>query len=394
MVSLTGSWVQTAAITWLAYDLTKQSTWAGLILAVQFLPTFLLGPWGGTLADRWPKRSLIFATQSVLLLLAMLLAGMVLTGQISQWHLLAVSIASGIVNAVDFPARLSFVVDLVGRDDLLNAVGLNSVMFNLARVIGPALGAFAMQQLSDAFPEHPRAGPGLCFLVNGLSFVAVLAALWSMTVSGSPSAVDRVEKPSLWAGFRYLASRPGLQLLLVLTGAVSFFAWPILALLPAISDQLLELGQDGAGYGALLSSFGLGALLAALLVASFGTLARRKRFLGAGVGLTVLALFSLRLVDKNLAQAVGCCTLLGCGLIFFNATSQAVTQLSATDANRGRVMGVWTMVVGGAQPLGNLLAGLAADRWGVPTVLLVQGLGVAGAAAVVLGLSLTARARE
>jgi MFS family permease len=375
LVSLTGTWVQTAAVTWLAYDLTGQSFWAGLIFAAQVLPTSLLGTFGGSLADRWPKRALLLTTQSILLLLAVVLAVIVLTGRVSPWHLLAVSCVTGLVNAVDFPARLSFVVDMVGRDDLINAVALNSLMFNVARVIGPAIGSLAL----------PLLGAGHCFLFNGLSYVAVLAALWCMDVRGAPPAADRNEKPSLLAGFHFLAHRPGLILLLLLTGAMSLFAWPILSLLPALADKTLHVREGGSGYGALLCSFGVGALLASLLVASFGSLTRRRLFLGLGMGLSAPALVCLSLVE-NLPQAAALCILLGAGLILFNATSQSVTQLSATDGNRGRVMGVWSMVVSGAMPLGNLVAGLSADRWGVPLVLTAQALGIAGAAALVLGL--------
>jgi MFS family permease len=377
MVSLTGSWVQTAALTWLAYVLTGQSLWAGLIFAAQVLPTCLLGALGGTLADRWPKRGLLLTTQSILLLLALLLAAIVLSGQVNPWHLLAVSFVTGLVNAVDFPARLSFVVEMVGREDLLNAVALNSLMFNIARVVGPAIGSLAL----------PLLGAGHCFLLNGLSYFAVLAALWGMDVQNAAHAAGRLKKTSLLDGFRYLADRPGLILLLLLTGFMSLFAWPVLSLLPALADRTLHSGADGSGYGTLLCSFGIGALLAALLVASFGSLTRRKMFLGAGVVVSAAALMCLALV-QDLYPAIAFCTLLGGGLILFNATSQAVTQLSATDANRGFVMGIWSMVVSGAMPLGNLLAGSAADWWGVPLVLTLQGLGIAGSSAVVLGLAL------
>jgi MFS family permease len=180
--------------------------------------------------------------------------------------------------------------------------------------------------------------------------------------------------------------------LLLLTGAVSLFAWPILALLPALADLTRHVRDGGSGYGVLLCSFGCGALLAALLVASFGSLTRRWWFLGAGVVVAILSLTCLAQVQE-LYLAAAWCTLLGGGLVLFNATSQAVTQLSATDANRGRVMGIWSMVVSGAQPLGNLLAGAAADQWGVPTVLTIEGVGVAGAAAVVLALALAVRER-
>ena len=169
-VSITGSWLQTTALMWLSWEKTHQAAWPAAISAAQILPTFLLGIWGGSLADRWPKRPLIFATQSAALVLAVLLAALVFLGLDSIWTLFAVAAACGIVNGIDLPARMSFVVEMVGKGDLVNAIALNSLLFNAARVIGPAVGASLLYVV----------GPGPCFLANGISFVAVLAALWAM----------------------------------------------------------------------------------------------------------------------------------------------------------------------------------------------------------------------
>jgi MFS family permease len=372
LVSLVGSWVQTTALMWLAYKLTGQSRWPALIAAVQVLPTFVLGPWGGHLADRWPRRPLIFATQAALLALAVLLGVLVLYFRVTPWHLLAVSLAVGLVNAADLPARLAFVMEMVGRDDLINAVALNSVLFNVARAVGPALGAWCLGLV----------GPGTCFLINGLSFVAVLAALALMTLPWRVApAAHHEERASLWAGFRYLAGRPALVLLLVLTGALSLFGWPVLSLLPALADQHLH--RSEGGYGSMLSALGAGAMLAALLVATFGSLGRSRLFLGAGAMLSAASLVCLSYA-ASLPAAVACCAGLGCGLILFFATGQSVMQLSSREHNRGRVMGVWSMVTSGGLPVGSLLAGWAADAWGVPYVVLLLGLGIAVAAAAVL----------
>src|SRR5262245_51657036 len=169
LVSLTGSWMQTTALAALAFELTKQSRWPALITAAQILPTFLFGAWGGSLADRWPKRNLLLWTQGALLVLALLLAVLVLIEPV-PWQLLAVTLAAGIVQAIDLPARLAFVMDMVGREDVINAVALNSVLFNCARVVGPAVGVSLLHWL----------GPAVCFLANALSYVAVLWALAAM----------------------------------------------------------------------------------------------------------------------------------------------------------------------------------------------------------------------
>jgi predicted MFS family arabinose efflux permease len=381
LVSLTGSWVQSAALTWLAYDLTKQSNWPALVGALQVLPTSLLGVWGGSLADRWPKRSLVFLTQAALLVLALLLASLVWAEMLDRWDLLVLALIIGIVNGLDLPARLAFVIDMVGRDDLPNAIALNSMLFNTARAVGPALSAVLL----------PWLGASLCFLVNGLSFVAVLVALAAMNLPASPGRNSRAApglptpppptSDGVAAAFRYLSRHPLLILLLVLSGSMSLFGWPVLSLLPALSDQRLQTGTDG--YAWMLSAIGGGALVASLLVASFGSRLRRRWFLVAGVSLAASSLLGLSLVP-SLVWAVPCCALLGCGLILFFATSQSIMQLSAGDHLRGRIMGIWSMILSGAHPLGHLLAGSTADRYGVPIVLALMGVGIATAAALVL----------
>ena len=226
LISVVGSWVQTTALMWLAYRLTRQSQWPALVATAQMLPTFFLGAW----AAPWPiacsKRALIFSTQAALLVLAVLLGVLVLAGQVTPWHLLAVSLAAGVVNAIDLPARLSFVMDMVGRDDLVNAVALNSLLFNAARVVGPAVGGLMLIRL----------GPGHCFLINGLSFVAVLVALALMDVNGTSRFPARPGLRGLLDGWGYIVRRPALACLMVMTGLISLFGWPFLTLLPALAD--------------------------------------------------------------------------------------------------------------------------------------------------------------
>lgn len=369
LVSLLGSWVQTTALTWLAYDLTQRSAWAAAVAAAQILPTFVLGAWGGALADRWPKRRLIFWTQSAFTILAFLLAGLTLSGQATPWALLIVSIANGVVQAIDLPARLAFVMDMVGREDLTNAVGLNSVLFNVARTAGPAAAGYTLAAL----------GPGHCFLVNGLSFLPLLVALTAMDVAGKPARVVR-RRPSVLAGFGYLLGQPQLAFLVLLAGLVSLCAWPFLALLPAFGKHVL--GVQEQGFSQLLSGTGCGALTAALIVASFGSPRWQRHFVGIALALISLGLVGLSLAH-SLAPAVAACAVIGFGLILFFATTQSAIQLGAGDHNRGRIMGIWAMILSGAVPLGNLLSGPAADVWGEPIVLRVQGLGCAACAIAV-----------
>jgi MFS family permease len=374
LVSLVGTWMQTTVLSWLAYAITHESKWPALITAAQILPTFLLGPWGGHLADRWPKRPLIFWMQTAFLILALVLAWMVLGGAVQPWQLLAVTAATGLVTAIDLPARLSFVMDMVGREDLTNAVALNSLLFNSARVLGPMLAGRLMISV----------GPGYCFLLNAASYLAVLLALSFMDISGAPpprqGGPDTPALTSLFEGFRYLAAKRSLFFLILLAGSTALWAWPFLALLPALAVKFgtREEGYSwllsGEVYSWLLSGVGVGAFLSALTLARFGSPALNRAFITAGVVIVTGALLGLAWAP-NILAAVICSGLIGFGLILFLATSQSVFQLSSAEHNRGRVMAIWAMVLSGAVPLGNLLAGPAADAWGLTPV--IAGLGLA-----------------
>ena len=379
LVSLIGSWVQLAALMWLAYQLTGTSRWPAIVAAAQMAPAFLLGAWGGVLADRCSRRRLILQTQSALMALALLLGIIVYAEEESVWLLLGFSLAIGVVNAVDIPARLAYLVELVGKDDLVNAVGLNALLFNLARATGPALAAWLLFW----------GGPELCFLVNAFSFLGVLVALAYMRTDRPAAVQERTDSWSaLREGFSFVRRHPILRVLLPMTAVLTVFSWPILALLPALAHRRFESG--GSGYGSLLSILGLGALTAAFLVAAFGTPARRWLFIGVGAAVSSLALVALSFA-RTLPLAAVCSALVGAGLIFFFATIQAVFQLSATDQNRGRVMGIYSIVLTGANPLGNLLAGLAADHWGEPFVLRLQGAAILIAGLLALLLVTTRR---
>jgi MFS family permease len=377
LISLVGTWMQTTALMWLVFLLTGKSMWTALITVAQILPTVLLGPWGGALADRWAKRPLIFWTQSAYLVLALLLAVLVLFGSAEPWQLVLVTVATGIVTAVDLPARLSFVMDMVGREDLINAVALNSLLFNVARAVGPML----------AVPLMTILGPGQCFLANAASYLAVLWALACMDITGAPRSGNPKrggEASALWEGFRYLAEKPVLIFLILLAGSTALYGWPYQALLPALAHHL---GVDKEGYGWMLTGTGAGALAAALTVATFGSPGRNGPFIATGVAIVTAGLLGLSQAG-DLFLAVVFSALTGYGLILFLATSQSVFQLSSAEHNRGRVMAIWAMVLSGAVPLGNILAGPAADRWGESVVLAFLGI---ACGAVAVGLLLILR---
>lgn len=376
LVSITGSWMQSTALSWLAFELTHQSKWPALITAASILPTCLLGLWGGGMADRWPKRSLIFVTQCACLVQALLLVVMVHIGFVRPWPLFVISMFGGLIQAIDFPARLAFVIDLAGREDLMNAVALNSLMFNVARIVGPALAGVIL-----AYGE-----PQLCFLLNALSYLAVLWALARMDILGRPAASgSKPQQGHLLDSLRYLRTHGELTFLLLLAGITAFCGWPALALLPALSNHRFDSSEQGFSF--MLSSVGLGALIAAWVVATFGSAERRSWLIGVGVALVCCSLFGLSQAT-TLLLACADCSVLGFGLVMMLATSQSVVQLGAAGHNRGRIMGIWAVVLSGAVPIGSLIVGPAADRWGESMILFIQGVacGVAG-----LGLALAYR---
>jgi len=371
LFSLIGTWVQNAAIPWLAFELTETCMWPALVLAAQFGPTLLLSAWGGVLADRYSRQRLLLCTQCALMLLALTLGLLTLLGSITVWHLLVVALLCGVVNAIDLPVRLAFLVEMVGKEDLMNAVALNSLMFNVARVLGPAIGAWLLPF-----------GPAYCFFLNAVSFLAIIINVWRMRgLNPAVPAPDRNVVQQMQAGLRYVTRHPTLSLLLVLVSCLAFFGWPVLSLLPALSAIQMHSGEQG--YTWMLSLIGAGALVSAFLVATFGSMQRRRLFIGGGVCIASLGMLGLSFAGSLLC-ALPCCALIGMGLVMFFSTSQATVQLSASDHNRGRVMGLYSIVLCGATPLGNLLAGPCADTWTVPVVLRLQGIGICMAAAVVV----------
>jgi predicted MFS family arabinose efflux permease len=287
-------------------------------------------------------------------------------------------------------------MDMVGRDDLVNAVALNSLLFNAARVVGPAVGGLMLLHL----------GPGHCFLVNGLSFVAVLVALARMDVNGTSPTPARPGLRALLDGWGHVVRRPALAGLLAMTGLISLFGWPFLTLLPALADRTADgnvvataaeddpaAAAHGEGYSHLLVGTGCGALLAALTLAALSGPRWRRAFLATAVAAAAAGLCGLALV-RDMLPAVAGCAVTGFGLVLFNATSQSMVQLSTTDENRGRVMGIWSIIICGALPLGNLMAGRGADTWGVAPVLAAEGLACLLSAVVVLApLAMWARRR-
>src|SRR3569832_870928 len=284
LVSLTGTWLQTVAQSWLVYRLTGSATLLGLVGFSGQIPVFLLAPFGGAMADRHHRRSIIIATQTASMLTALFLAALTLTGRIQVWHVYLLAGMLGVINAFDIPARQAFIVDMVGKGDFMNAIALNSSMFNGARIIGPAIAGVLVAAV----------GEGWCFLINGLSYIAVLAGLLRMEVKKPLRAGARPSALSgILEGFRYVVRTGPIRALQMLLGLVSLLGLPYAVLMPIIADRSL-LGGAG-GLGLLMGASGIGALLGTL------SLAMRRRLHGlenwvisSSIGLGIsLILFSL-----------------------------------------------------------------------------------------------------
>ncbi len=363
MVSLVGTWMQTVAQSWLVLVLSGSPLTLGVVNALQFLPILLLSVLGGVVADRVPKRRLLLATQSSAMLLALLLGILTATGRVQVVHVFALALLLGLVNAMDMPTRQAFVVELVGPGDLRNAIALNSTAFNSARLIGPAAAGLAIGWVGIAG----------CFFINGITFLAVLAGLLAMNAGDRPTP-RQVEPGSIWEdlreGLAYVAHAPTLRLVILLIAAVGTFGMNLSVLVPVLARDVLRVGAEG--YGFLSSALGLGALLAALLLAFLGPSPRRRLVLGAAAGLGLLQM-AMPMVRQFLL-AVPVLAALGFFMILLTTLSNTVLQTSTPNALRGRVMSLYATVFAGTTPIGSLFAGAIAERWGAGASFFAGGL--------------------
>jgi len=362
LVSLIGTWMQSVGQSWLVLELTGSPFSLGLVNALQFTPILLLSPVGGTLSDRLGKRRILLVTQAVMMAQAFVLAALVRSGHVRYWHVAVLAVLYGLGRAVDIPARQSFLSDLVGRADLPNAVALNSVVFNSARIVGPGVAGLLIA----------RFDVGIAFFLNGLSFIGVLVALLAMRTEGHPDAAGRLGvRESLLAAIRYAASTPSVAFTLGLLVVVSVLALNYNLVVPLIARDVL--GEGAEGFGWLMSSLGAGAIAGALGVA----LLRRGRpplsFLAATGAILCVGAIVLALAGRfTVAMAV--LAVLGCFQIIFSTGCNTALQLIAPDAMRGRVMGLYAMAFAGVTPFGSLLIGTIAEHLGVQTACVVGGV--------------------
>lgn len=362
-ISTIGTWMQNTAQPWLAYTLTKSAMLLSLVSALQFVPVLLFSLPAGVLIDRLPKKKMLLVTQTLLLLITLALSLLVLSGRIRYWHLLITATLMGVVNTLDMPLRQAFVVEMVGHDDLMNAVALNSMTFNIARMVGPSVAGLVMGSL----------GIGACFLANSISFAAVLLSLFFIRPIPCAVMADCAEQnmfASIREGLRYIREHDVLLVTLLITAVVSTFAPNFSVTIPVFAKQVLSQGETG--YGLLMSAMGAGALCGAFLIAALSK-SGPKRFVLFAVPVLVGVFLALIGYTTFFWQTCAMLALTGFFFVSYVSSANSNMQIHTEDRFRGRVMSVYTFINAGSTPVGNLFVGAAATLYGARMAFVASG---------------------
>jgi MFS family permease len=373
-ISLIGTWMQQIAMTWLVYRLTNSAFLLGIVGFASQMPAFLLSPFAGVLADRMNRHSILIVTQTLAMLQAAALAFFTLTGDISVAHIIPLSVFLGLINAFDTPTRQSFLLEMIeNKEDLSNAIALNSSMFNAARLVGPSIAGLLIAAI----------GEGLCFLLNAISFIAVIAALFAMRLPAKQSETKKQDVlQGFKEGFAYAFGFTPIKYILSLLALISIMGMPYAVLMPIFARDILGGGANTLGF--LMGATGIGALTAAVYLAS------RKSVRGLGKLIAIsAAIFGCGLIAFSLSRTEWLSIILlfvvGFGMMAQMAASNIILQTIADDDKRGRVMSFYTMAFMGMAPFGSLLAGSLASGIGAPYTLTISG------AACILGALVFAR---
>jgi MFS family permease len=366
LVSLIGTWVQQVAQAWLVLLLTGDPFWLGVVAAAQFVPVLAFGLFAGILADALPKRQTLMVVQAVMMVLAITLAVLTFSGVVEVWMIVVLALLLGCANAIDMPVRQAFVVEIVGRADIGNAIVLNSAMFNSARVIGPAVAGLTI----GAF------GPATAFAINAVSYLAVIAGLGMMRDADlrTPVGLARPHSRSevgaqLREGIGYVRQTPPVLLAIVVLGLVSTFGMNFTVVVPVLAREVLQAGASGFGF--LMAASGIGSVLAAVWLAVAGGPPRPSRLVG---GALVLGVAEIVLAVSNVFPvSILLMVLIGAGGITMAATANTMIQLNVPDGLRGRVMSVFTTVFAGSSPIGGMFIGTTASVAGIAIAVAIGG---------------------
>ena len=377
VTSLSGTWMQWVAQGWLVYELTRSAFALGVVGFATRLPVIFLALIAGVVADRVEKRRILLVTQAVSMVLAFVLAALTLSGRVEFWHVVFLGALAGATHSFDAPTRQSFYKELVGEKDLMNAIALNSTIFNAARLVGPALAGILIKYI----------GTGGCFLINGITYLAVIAAYLMMRLPPAERAEDRRSHwEELKEGLGYVHRHAVVRTGITIIAFASFLTFSYGTLLPVFADIVL---RGGAGtYATLMACVGAGALVSALIVASLGNVERKGILASTGVILfpTVLILLSFA---RGVLIAAVLCFMLGIVMILMTASMNTLVQTAIPDRLRGRIMSLYVLVFLGSMPLGNLLSGRVAEWLGV-----VSAIRLGAAASLLAALVLLARTRD
>ncbi len=359
LVSLVGTWMQTTAQGFLVYELTASPAYLGYVGFANGIPTWLFTLYGGLIADRMSRRTMLILTQSFMMVLAAILAFLTFAGRVQAWHIILLAFLLGTANAFDAPARLAFVLELVPREDLTNAVALNSTMFNAATAVGPAVAGMAYAAL----------GPAWCFTINAVSFIAVILALIRMRLGASPrSTAHGRALNDIRQGFRFVRSDAVVRTLVLYLAAVSFLGMGFVTLMPAWAVKVLGGGATTNGW--LQSARGVGAMIGALLTASLARRAMRGKLIAIGTFAFPLALFGFALI-RWLPLALLALVIIGLSLMIYMNNSNSMVQTQTPDDLRGRVLSIYSLSFFGLMPLGSLFAGSLATHLGEPLTVMI-----------------------
>jgi MFS family permease len=356
-VSLMGSWMQMIAQGIFVYQLTKDPGYLGLVAFASGLPTLVFSMFGGLVADRFSKRNLMVVTQTVMMVLAFVLSGLVFTNLVKPWMIVALSFLLGIANAFDAPARLAFVIEMVGKQDLGNAIAMNSLMFNLGTAVGPAISGVV----------YAFFGPAWCFFINGVSYIFIIIALLMMKLEKfTPQKKSGSSFNEIIAGWKYTFSHPSIRTQIFNVGFITIFAFSFMTLMPAWPGKVLGIideKQVAMVNGFIQTARGIGAVVAGLVAAYFGTFnIRGKLMYWAQIIFPVfLVLFA---ISKSLPISLGLIFLVGFGILLFYNMNMVLVQTHVEDSFRGRVMGIYNLAFMGLIPIGGLLTGFAAKILG------------------------------
>lgn len=361
MISVIGFWMQNVAQAWVVLELTDSAFLLGLVTFVQFIPNLAFSLLAGVFADRFPRRTLVISTQVAFMVLAFVLAVLSGTGVLTYWHIIVISGLMGVVHAIDIPSRQSFLVEMVGQQDLSNAIALNSSMFNAARVLGPALGGMILAQF----------GATTCFFINAISYLCVILGLLVMTiekkslVSHSNNVVAQIKE-----GLLYIKQTPTVFIPMCLLASLSIVAMNFGVLIPVFARDVLRQGPEG--FGTLVSSQGIGSLAGAVILVMFSNYKNQIRFLW--VGASGLAVFQLLLGQMNLFWPTAL-LLVGAGwsMVSLSASVNSIIQMQVPDELRGRVMSVYSISFIGLSSVGGMLSGAVARWFGASTAFTLGG---------------------